>query len=294
MCAVASASGQSIRTLGYNTTNGEVVYSGTNALTFTNGLGFAGSAAGATRTNLGLGTTNAVTIQSMTAQTYTVTAGGGIVLQAVLTNAASFRTNIGLGWDGLTNTNASGFRSALELSAGWLTNSNVTNFRTAIGLGSNDVVTFNDTTVFSLAVQDVTPISIAGDGLSFNDTNSTNIANGKAGWRDSLGLPLPALTNTSNDNFRSAIGLPWSGLTNTNRNTFRIALELEGTNAIPVQRAYELYDGANEAVALSAGDGDLVAGPYLIITNAPTNTTNAVRWIQVIQGTNFYKLPLYQ
>jgi hypothetical protein len=40
MCAVASASGQSIRTLGYNTTNGEVVYSGTNTLTFTNNFNF--------------------------------------------------------------------------------------------------------------------------------------------------------------------------------------------------------------------------------------------------------------
>jgi hypothetical protein len=145
--------------------------------------------------------------------------------------------------------------------------------------------------------------------LGYNTTNGEIVAATNVVWtnafsfstntvaaqvRTNLELGATWLTNTNVTNFRSAIGLPWSGLTNTNRNTFRIALELEGTNAIPVQRAYELYDNANDAVALSAGDGDLVAGPYLLTTNAPTNTTNVVRWIQVTEGTNFYKFPLYK
>ena len=131
------------------------------------------------------------------------------------TNAATTRANLGFStnlntlW---TATNASNARSAVGLGATWLTNTNVTNFRTAVGLGAGDNVAFNEATVFSLTVQDVTPIGIAGDGLSFNDTNSTNVASAKAGWRDSLGLPLPALTNTSNVTAMRAL----SGSTNTN------------------------------------------------------------------------------
>jgi hypothetical protein len=81
LCA-AIANGQTIKTLGYNTTNGQIIYSGTNDLSFTNieffvrfreisaenieagigtnavsfgatGIDFAGVAAAATRTNLG-------------------------------------------------------------------------------------------------------------------------------------------------------------------------------------------------------------------------------------------------
>jgi hypothetical protein len=54
LCAPSHA--QTIKSLGYNTTNGFVVYSGTNPLTFTNSLQFATNARAATRTNLG-GTT---------------------------------------------------------------------------------------------------------------------------------------------------------------------------------------------------------------------------------------------
>jgi hypothetical protein len=163
---------------------------------------------------LGLGTTNAVIIQSMTAQTYTVTAGGGIVLQAVLTNAANFRTNIGLGWGGLTNTNASGFRSALELSAGWLTNTNVTNFRTAIGLGATNDVAFESLAVTSIRegtnlVWDVVNNTFES-GTSFKEELvfvGTNASSARATTRTNLGLGATWLTNTNVTNFRTAIGL---------------------------------------------------------------------------------------
>jgi hypothetical protein len=50
----ATAYGQTIKSLGFNTTNGEVVYTGTNVLTFTNAPAFTDAAT--VRTNLGLGT----------------------------------------------------------------------------------------------------------------------------------------------------------------------------------------------------------------------------------------------
>jgi hypothetical protein len=76
-----------------------------SGLTNTNAVGF--------RNALEIGTTNTLTIAGITAQNITVTAGGGITLQSVITNAASFRTNISLPWSGLTNANSSTFQAAL-------------------------------------------------------------------------------------------------------------------------------------------------------------------------------------
>ena len=53
--AASPAAGQTVKSLGYNTTNGFVTYSGSNSLTFTNALQFSTNARAATRTNLSLG-----------------------------------------------------------------------------------------------------------------------------------------------------------------------------------------------------------------------------------------------
>jgi hypothetical protein len=108
LCAPSHA--QTIKSLGYNTTNGFVVYSGTNPLTFTNSLQFATNARAATRTNLGgttvgngvftatnaavgatalgLGTTNNVTFNNLTT-TGTLTATGNVTLSGVGNTAPS-------------------------------------------------------------------------------------------------------------------------------------------------------------------------------------------------------------
>jgi len=75
LCCAAPAAGQTIKSLGFNTTNGNIVAS-TN-VTFTNSVGFATNARAATRTNLG-GTTV-----------------GNAVFTA--TNEAAARSAIGLG-----------------------------------------------------------------------------------------------------------------------------------------------------------------------------------------------------
>jgi hypothetical protein len=138
----ATGYGQTIKSLGYNTTNGEVVYTGTNVLTFTNAPAF---------------TTNAV---------------------------AQVRTNLGLG-------------------ATWLTNTNADTFRTAIGLGATNTVTFD--AVFASGFFEVgsgsNTVSIDQDGGILFGT-----ANLAATTRTNLGLPLPALTNTSNADMLSALG----------------------------------------------------------------------------------------
>jgi hypothetical protein len=102
-------------------------------------------------------------------------------------------------------------RTNLGLGATWLTNDNVTNFRTAIGLGATNTVTFD--AVFASGFFEVggssNTVNIDQDnGIQFGTTNLA------AATRTNLGLPLPALTNTTTTNFRSAIGF------STNLNSF--------------------------------------------------------------------------
>jgi hypothetical protein len=138
----ATGYGQTIKSLGYNATNGEVVYTSTNTLTFTNAPAFTDAAT--VRTNLGLGATNDVifntgyfanatdgtfqirfgatntgfqrtgggqtalivvgnNIFSFTTNAITINAANGI---AFATNAApATRTNLGIPLPALTNTN---------------------------------------------------------------------------------------------------------------------------------------------------------------------------------------------
>jgi hypothetical protein len=127
LCWAAPAEAQTIKSLGYNTTNGQVAYTGTNTLTFTNALAF-GTNAPATRTNLslgatwltnanvtnfrtaiGLGATNMVGFDSVQANDFTVTDGGTFSFEDTgsieFGNAAGpTRTNLGLGLPALTNT----------------------------------------------------------------------------------------------------------------------------------------------------------------------------------------------
>jgi hypothetical protein len=85
----APASGQTLKTLSYNTTNGQVAYTGTNALTFTNAISFTTNAAATTRTNLGLGSLSFGTFSSATNVALKVNTN------LVVTNGAILATNIG-------------------------------------------------------------------------------------------------------------------------------------------------------------------------------------------------------
>jgi len=124
LCANASA--QTIRTLGYNTTNGKVVYNGTNTLTFTNGF------------RLLDGATTIIDLATDAASdfSYGIAVGGAIEFSGTNTtaNASTTRSNLGLGATWLTNTNVTNFRTAVGLPLSALTNtSNVTTMRALAG-----------------------------------------------------------------------------------------------------------------------------------------------------------------
>jgi hypothetical protein len=122
LCA-ATSYGQTIKALGYNTTNGQVVYSGTNTLNFSNAFTVAGNLS--------------VTTSGISGY------GGTLSFEEALFNANGGDSDWALGGSGFTEagviaflnpTNAAITRTNLGLGATWLTNGNVTNFRTAIGL----------------------------------------------------------------------------------------------------------------------------------------------------------------
>lgn len=134
LCAPAQA--QTIKALSYNT-NGVVVYSSTNTLTFTNAFKFGDDLL--LSNNIFHWGTNAR--WSPEDNMFTV------ALQFDSTNiAATTRTNLGLG-------------------ATWLTNTNVSNFRAALGLGENDTPTFSSLSLDSGQI-DLDPAETLGQQLT--------------------------------------------------------------------------------------------------------------------------------
>ena len=220
LCATTSF-GQTIKSLGYNTTNGQVIYSGTNTLAFTNS------------TTIGAADAMNFTVTPTEITVYSSAAGENILTMPIddvpifssayywndpsIRAAFGFATNLNTLW---TATNSSNARSAVGLGATWLTNTNVTNFRTAIGLGASNEVTFEAIVGGSRSINVVNGEFMGAwyfdDSVSFGAPNVV---------RTNVGLPLAALTNTSNVTAMRAL----SGSTNTNH-PFSGSISVTGTN----------------------------------------------------------------
>lgn len=254
LCAIASA--QTIKTLGYNTTNGQVVANtGASPLAFTSKVTFLGGISGSEEEGLEV------------RSAYELKNENGSVLSYVfddpdenkwkVVNPAEFRSALGMNgrlllvdfeaeitntilqyttnWSVYNNTN---FRLAIGLSTNlntlW-TATNASNARTAVGLGATNSVAFaeisaNFIDVDYLNASSTTNVSqikellITGtNGVQFNEAQAISAT------RANLGLPLAALTNTSNVTAMRALAgstntnEPYSGtisLTNTNTLTF--------------------------------------------------------------------------
>jgi hypothetical protein len=177
-CAV-TAQGQTIKTLGYNTTNGNVVYAGTNNLNFTNYVYFnSDTSIGGSAGELRYGGQVRIELET------------GLIGMPLFwpdpTNAAGTRINLGLG-------------------ATWLTNDNVTNFRTAIGLGATNDVTVNSLTIaegtntyialFDDGGEFSTGITMSGNfGISFS-SNAAGITRTNLGLGGTNTVTFAGLTN---------------------------------------------------------------------------------------------------
>jgi hypothetical protein len=179
------------------------------------------------------------------------------------TNAATARTNLGLGWSALTNTDATNFRNAIGLGATWLTNTNVANFRAAIGLGPTNQITFNQVDANKFFISDATNggiefesalvrnITLSNLGFNINGTNSFGAsvirANGTNGFKitaevddaNIITFPNdsdPVVLNSAFWNYssvRQSLGLGWSALTNTNAGTSLVSVNTNGEVVSP-------------------------------------------------------------
>jgi len=264
-CA-ATGYGQTVKSLGYNTGNGEVV-AATNVV-WTNSFSFStNTVAAQVRTNLGLG------FSALTN-----------------TNAANFRTAIGLGdgdevtFMGITlfdagdqfaiGTDPSFNRDQLGLGLPALTNTNNADFRDAIELGATNNVTFSN---------------VAASGTLTATGAVTLVTNLNVGG-------AIAVTNAAET--RTNLGLPWEGLTGTNSSDFlvelRIIEDINSTNLVSVTAANHLYDETGEQPSLRGDDGEFFTAASFVTTNAPADTTNATRWLILKEGTNSYRIPLFQ
>lgn len=256
LCATATA--QTVRTLAYNISNNVVIgATNANALTFSNSFAWStNTLAAVTRTNLGLGWTGLTNTNASAFRSALDLSAAWLTN----TNVANFRSAIGLGAtndvhfdslqvDGGINMYgvagivfddgdaAATTRTNLGLGATWLTNTNVTNFRTAIGLGATNNVEFNELRLGNSGQMHIR--GAAGNISFYNSIESENVLLipadtdpveinsqwNNAGVRTNLGLPLAALTNTSNVTMMRTL----SGSTNTNH-PFSGSISVTGTN----------------------------------------------------------------
>jgi hypothetical protein len=229
----ATAYGQTIKSLGYDTASGEVIANtGTNTLTFTNAFNVATNAVAQVRTNLGLGGGDSPTFSGLTLEGATLnvdsikgvnneatqidlgsgdfSSPSGTFIFTTDSDKLSVGTEIEFVGDNAA-TNATITRTNLGLGATWLTNTNVTNFRTAIGLGATNEVFFNTVEVDNFIISGSNQLTIPS--LFLNGSIEWNEASDAATTRTNLGIPLPALTNTSNVTMMRAL----AGSTNTNQ-----------------------------------------------------------------------------
>jgi hypothetical protein len=176
LLAAAPAAAQTVKALAYNTTNGNVAYSGTNVLTFTNSVTFASI-------NL-VGQTNEVEFQ--TVRSTDIVIDGAISFEG---GPEATRTNLGLTWAALTNSNAASFYTA----------------------------TLDAYSLIQAAVAEDPPT-----------------------LREDIGLPLPALTNTSNVTMMRAL----AGSTNT---------------AEPFSGTFNVIDNSNTPFAIVVSNGIILS-----------------------------------
>jgi hypothetical protein len=138
--AAAPAAGQTIKSLGYNTTNGNIV-AATN-VTFTNSVGFATNARATTRTNLGLGGGDSVTFSNLS-----LSGNGSLAIGGM--NVTAITSGIDLAFKRAGSTELELKTNGLVLHVGSYSfsggNTNgVSTTRTNLGLGGTNTPTFSN------------------------------------------------------------------------------------------------------------------------------------------------------
>ena len=280
--AAAPAAGQTVKSLGYNTTNGNIV-AATN-VTFTNSVGFATNSRAATRTNLG-GTTvgnavftatnaaaaaTAIGLGTANEVTFGRVAAGNTSLSTNGFSGGDFAVTAGYALTFVSGGVASTTRTNLGLPGTWLTNTDVTNFRTAIGLGATNNVTFsNITATGSLAVSNAATFST-------NVTVNGNISVGSLTTTTPSTWALDATQTAAATN--GILALP------SNANVIRLTNNnaISGVSGGVLGAFYYLVNQTTNAVTISNVGGitidgaqNLTLSPNESATLVATGATNA-------------------
>ena len=271
-------------------------------LSFTNS-----TVAAQTRTNLGLGTTNSVQFQSVTANGFTLTDGATVFTDGEVAMAGAFRFDSPVLFNSPSAT-----RTNLGLPLAALTNTNNANFLSALGLGTNSSPTFsnatvtgnftNQGTIYGLKTN-VGPFEGIGNFFASNNTTVGNETLFRVGTAEATNKAAQfgyrvVRTNNGGEGFAvfsvygynalMMIGPSDRSRTNTATNA---AIEADIWTLSESNRVATLRDTNSGAFILHQELGFSTDG---ITTNAPANTTNVALWLRVWVGTNNYRLPLYQ
>lgn len=212
----ASASAQTIKSLGYNTTNGSIVYTANQALVWTSSYGVIVSnefvfrdPQGNSTAISGLGLTFGSTNTNPVATVFGFEDAGADVLRNIARANLGFSTNLNTLW---TATNAINARSAIGIGS-------VVDYATGDSANSTVGATIDLASALWDSANDVAALKINDNEV--NVANNTIVTN----FRSALGLGLPALTNTSNVTMMRAL----SGSTNTNE-PYSGSISVTGTN----------------------------------------------------------------
>jgi hypothetical protein len=308
LCAAAGY-GQTLKALMYNTTNAQVVANtGTNVLTFPFFFNFGDGAGFGSASHSG----NSIEFDGeflnlLAENSIRVGAPNGISFFDT-NSSATTRTNLGLG---ATNTPA--FRGLTADGNIVISNQSATNngllfvYRTNNEpfLGLANLIASNNTTIsnetlFRVGVAETTNQS-AQFGFRSTNTNGSGVAVFSVfGYNALMMVGADALTNaviysgggTNNEvmtlikNGATEFARPIAFSSTTHAATTRTNLAL-GATSDPTFRDVSVRD-----LSIVGGSGGKIVYPST--NTAPTNTTNAVTWIQLNVGTNSYRVPLYQ
>jgi hypothetical protein len=258
LCAPSHA--QTIKSLGYNTTNGFIVYGGTNPLTFTNSLQFATNARAATRTNLGLGT---AAVEAATA----FQPASGNLTNLALNDAASLTNFPAL----LLRTNGSAAGLTNFPALVLLTNSELTNFPLGLLRTNGSAAALTN---FPTLNQNTT-------GTASNVTGTVAVANGGTGATNAASartnLGGTTVGNAVFTATNAAAGATALGLGTTNSVTFS-NVTTTGTLTVKSLATTDPVSWVLDAVQIAADTNGVIALPdtanILRLTNA--NTISAV------------------
>ena len=245
--SAAPASGQTIKSLGFNTSNGVVPTTALSnlPLTFTNTGGISGSSFDSGNVLMG---SNTVTF---------------------------YGTNSGLAFS--AGANASQIRNQIGLGATWLTNTDVTNFRTAIGLGATNFPTFRGLEIVDGDALYINPSGINADGfggeLNFEERKLVQAEATVFAWATNSFAVTPAATFSTNVSVAGSLSV--GSLTTTTPSTWALdatqtAAATNGVLALP-SNANVIRLTNNNAIS-SVTNGILGAFYYLVnqATNAVT------------------------